>query len=172
MAFFDATLKLSAAQAVTTTAASTTIYDVAGVGSGTAPAMVWGTSTSFGADIGTGDGVASPVAYFSIGVNGTGAGTISFAVQAAPDNGSNAPGTYVDLVISKAWTGTDLDVGNVIVLPIPPFAQVAPSMGLPRFYRFYYTVAGSATVTVTAGILLNPPLGYVSTQYPPNFLSV
>lgn len=171
MAYFDQTLLLSSAQAITTTAASTNIYDVTGAGAGNAPAMTFGNTTKPGADIGTGDGVAYPYAYFSIGVNGTGAGTITFAVEAAPDNGSNSPGTYVTLAATKAWVGTDLDAGNVIAIPIPPFAQIAPAMGVPRFYRFNYTVAGSATVTVTAGILLNPPLGFVSTQYPNNFVS-
>lgn len=171
MAFFDNTLKLSNAQAVTTTADSTTIYDVTGAGSGVAPSMVFGQTTKPGADIGTGDGMAIPYAYFSMGVTGTGAGTITFSVSAAPDS-SNSPGTYTVLASSAAYVGTTLIAGNVICFPIPPYAQVAPSMGLPRFYKFTYTVSGSATVTVTAGILLNPPLGFVSTQYPPNYISV
>lgn len=173
MAFVDTSLQLSNAQAITTTAASTTLYDVTGAGSGVAPSMIFGLSgTKPGADIGTGDGMAIPYAYFSIGVTGTGAGTVTFSVQAAPDNGSNSPGTYLTLASSAAYVGTTLLAGNVISFPIPPYAQVAPAMGLPRFYRFNYTVSGSATVTVTSYIMLNPPLGYVSTQYPPNYLSV
>lgn len=172
MAFFDQTLLLSSAQAITTSAASTNLYDVTGAGSGVAPSMTFGITTHPGSDIGTGDGVASPVAYFTVTTNGTGTGTVAFGIEAALDNGSNAPGTYVRLSTSKAYVGTDLDVGNVVVLPIPPFAQIAPGMGVPRFYRFFYDQTGNGAVSVTAGIILNPPLGFVSTQYPPNFVSV
>ncbi len=171
MAFFDHSLLLSSAQAITTSAASTNLYDVTGAGSGVEPSMTFGLTTKPGADIGTGDGVANPVAYFTVTTNGTGTGTVAFGIEAAPDDGANNPGTYIRLSTSLAWVGTTLDVGNVIVLPIPPFAQIAPGMGLPRFYRFYYDQTGNGAVSVTAGILLNPPLGLVSTQYPPNFVN-
>lgn len=172
MAFFDSLLQLSVAQAITTTAASTTLYDVTGAGSGNAPSMIFGTNTTtYGADIGTGDGAAVPVAYFSIGVTGTGAGTVTFQVQAAP-NSSNSPGTYVTVGSSAAFVGTTLIAGDVIVVPIGPYELIGSGEGLPRFYRFNYVVSGSATVTVTAGILLNPPLGFVSTQYANNFTAV
>ena len=172
MAFFDNTLLLSNAQAITTTAASTNIYDVTGAGSGVAPSMVFGSNTTtYGFDIGTGDGATTPVAYFTIITAGTGAGTITFSVQAAP-NSSNSPGTYTTLASSAAYVGTSLVAGAVIAIQIPPYELIANAEGLPRFYRFYYTVSGSATATVTAGILLNPPLGFVSTQYANNFTSV
>jgi hypothetical protein len=177
MAFYDSLLQLSSAQAITTTAASTNLYDISGAGSGNAASQVYGVNPTTGAaiqpgaDIGTGDGMATPTAVFTVTTTGTGAGTVTFSVQAAPDNGSNSPGTYVTLSSSAAMVGTALIKGNQVVLPIPPFAQIAPAMGLPRFYRFNYTVAGSATVSVTAGILLNPGLGYVSTQYAPNFIA-
>ena len=169
MAFLDSTLILSSAQAITTSAASTVIYDITGAGSGNAPTIDFGNTTLPGFDIGTGDGAAIPHAYFTITANGTGTGTVAFGIEAAPDNGSNAPGTYVRLATSKAWVGTTLDVGNVIDIPIPPYAQIAPSMGLPRFYRFYYDQTGDGAVSVTGAIILNPPLGYVATQYPKNF---
>lgn len=178
MAFFDNSLLLSNAQAITTTAASTSVYDITGAGVGNAPSMVFGINPSTGAatlpgaDIGTGDGMAVPVAFFTVTTTGTGAGTISFAVEAAPGLSNNNEGTYTVLATSAAYTGTTLLKGNQIILPIPPFAQIAPGMGTPRFYKFLYTVSGSATVSVTAGILLNPPAGYVSTQYPPNYISV
>ncbi len=174
MAFFDNPLLLSNAQAITTTAASTNIYDVTGAGANNAPSMTFGTNTTtYGLDIGTGDGTAIPHAYFSIITTGTGAGTITFQVQAAPVGASNAVGTYVTLAASQAFVGTTLIAGDVIDLPIPPYAsaaaQIGPGMGLPRFYRFNYVVSGSATATVTAAILTNPPLGYVSTQLGNNF---
>lgn len=180
MAFFDNALLLSNSQAITTTAASTNVYDVTGAGAGNAPAMVFGqTSTGAaapaGLDIGTGDGVAIPHAYFTIITTGTGAGTITFQVQAAPASGNSA-GTYVTLAASQAFVGTTLIAGDVIDLQVPPYAsaaaQIGPGMGaLPRFYRLNYVVSGSATATVTAYIGVNPPLGYVSTQLPNNFVA-
>lgn len=174
MAFFDQTLILSTAQAITTTATSTLVYDITGAGAGNAPSQTFGLTTKPGADIGTGQGVAEPNVYFTITTTGTGAGTIAFGIEAAPDlgDGSNNPGTYVRLSTSKAYVGTTLLKGNVIDLPIPPYAQIAPSMGLPRFYRLAYDVANTATASVTGAILINPPLGYVSTQIPNNFVAV
>lgn len=172
MAFRDQTLLLSSAQAITTSAASTNVYDVTGAGVGTAPSMTFGTNTTtYGFDIGTGDGAAVPVALFTITTTGTGTGTVSFAVQAAP-NSSNNEGTYKDLAISKAYVGTALIAGTVIAIPIPPYELIGNAEGLPRFYRFYYTVTGDGACSVTGSILINPPLGFVSTQYASNFAAV
>lgn len=172
MAFFDNTTNgpglLSSAQAITTTAASTNLYDVTGAGSGVAPSMTFGNGP-VGFDIAGGlEGIARPVAYFVITTTGTGAGTVTFEIQAAP-NSSNSPGTYVTLTASDALVGTTLIKGNVIALPIPPFNQIAPSMSVPRFYRANYVVASSATVSVTAFIGINLPTGYEITQYGSNF---
>ena len=175
MAFFDNTLLLSNAQAITTTAASTTVYDITGAGAGNAPSMTFGTGNAVGADIGTGNGKEALHAFFLVTTTGTGAGTITFQVQAAPASGNNA-GTYVTLSASQAFVGTTLTAGDVIDLPIPPYASAAaligPAMGQPRFYRFNYVVSGSATATVSAYIGLNPPLGYISTQIGNNFVAV
>lgn len=172
MAFYDNVTNgpglLSSAQAITTTAASTNLYDVTGAGSGNAPSMTFGNG-SVGFDIaGSTSGIARPVAYFSIGVTGTGAGTITFEIQAAP-NSSNSPGTYVVVGASDAYVGTTLVAGNVIAIPITPYNQIAPAMSVPRFYRAYYVVSGSATVTVTAFIGIGTPTGYELTQYGNNF---
>lgn len=172
MAFYDASLQLSAAQAITTGAASTLIYDVTGAGSGVAPSMVFGQGQKPGADIANGQTGASPTAVFTVTTTGTGTGTVAFGIEAAPDNGSNSPGTYVRLATSAAYVGTTLLAGNQVILPVPPFAQVAPSMGLPRFYRFFYDQTGNGAVSVSAGIILNPPAGFVSTQYGPAFVAV
>lgn len=172
MAFFDTTLLLSNAQSLSATAASTNLYDVTGAGSGVAPLMVTGTNTTtYGADIGNGDGMAIPTAVFYITTTGTGTGTYTFEVQAALNN-ANSPGTWVTLSSSAAYVGTTLIAGNEIVLPIPPFAQIAPGEGLPRFYRLHYTLSGSAAVSVTGYIGLNPTTGYVSTQIANNFTAV
>lgn len=172
MAYFDNTTNgpgiLSSAQAITTTAASTNLYDVTGAGSGSAPSMTFGNG-SVGFDIAGGlEGIARPTAYFVITTTGTGAGTVTFQVQAAP-NSSNSPGTYITLTSTDALVGTTLLKGNVIALPIPPYNQIAPSMGVPRFYRFNYVVASSATVSVTGFIGINLPTGYEVTQYGNNY---
>lgn len=169
MAFYDSTLLLSNAQAITTSAASTVIYDVTGAGSGVAPSMTFGTNTTtYGFDIGSGDGSSVPVAVFTVTTTGTGTGTVAFGIEAAP-NSSNSPGTYRRLATSAAYVGTALLAGNQIIIPIPPYAQIAPGEGLPRFYRFYYDQTGNGAVSVTGAILINPPEGYVSTQYASNF---
>lgn len=181
MAFYDNTLLLSNAQAITTTAPSTVVYDVTGAGAGNAPNQVFGqtgtgTASPAGLDIGTGDGQAALHAFFLVTTTGTGAGTVTFQVQAAPASGNSA-GTYVTLSASQAFVGTTLIAGDVIDLPIPPYASAAAQIGpgmanLPRFYRMNYVVASSATVSVTAYIGVSPPLGYVSTQLPNNFVTV
>lgn len=169
--FYDAPLVLSTAQAITTTAASSVIYDVTGAGSGTAPSMTFGNG-DIGFDIAGGvDGMAHPAAYFTVTTNGTGTGTITFQVQAAPDNGSNAPGSYVTLASSAAYVGTALDVGDVIVIPIPPYNSIKVGMGVPRFYRFNYVQTGDGAVSVTGVIVINPQTGYEVTQYGNNFAS-
>lgn len=169
MAFFDAPLELSIAQAITTTAASTTIYDITGAGSGNAPSMTFGNGP-VGADIAGGDGSNLPSAYFTITTTGTGTGTVQFQVQAAPDN-SNSPGSYVVVGSSDAYVGTALIKGNVIKVPISPFNQIAPGMGQPRFYRLYYVQTGNGACSVTGYIGINTPTGYEGTQHGNNFAS-
>lgn len=174
MAFYDNVTNgpgiLSSAQAITTSAASSNLYDVTGAGSGTAPSMTFGNGDN-GFDIAGGSGSTRPTAYWTVTTNGTGTGTIAFAVQAAPDNGSNAPGTYTTLAQTEAYVGTTLDVGDVIELPIPPYNKIKAGMGVPRFYRFYYTQTGDGAVSVTGFIGVNFPTGYEGTQYGNNFAS-
>lgn len=167
MAFYDNPLVLSTAQAITTTAASTLIYDVTGAGSGNAPSMTFGNG-EIGFDIGMGDSNSRPTAYWTVTTNGTGTGTVAFAVQAAEDNGSNAPGTYVTLAQTEAFVGTALDVGETITLPIPAASTVTPNF-VPRFYRFNYTQTGDGAVSVTGIILMNPPSLGGAVQYGNNF---
>lgn len=169
--FYDAPLVLSSAQAITTTAASTNIYDVTGAGSGNAPSMTFGNADK-GFDIGAGDSASRPTAYFTVTTNGTGTGTIAFAVQAAEDNGSNAPGTYVTLAQTEAFVGTALDVGEVITLPIPAASSVTPNF-VPRFYRFNYIQTGDGAVSVTGVIVINPSSPALNTViYGNNFQAV
>lgn len=174
MAFFDTPLQLSTAQALVASAASTLIYDVTGAGSGNAPNMVFGQDSTGapllgGVDIGGAMGANQPKAVFNITTTGTGAGTYTFGVEAAVDNGSNAPGTYIRLATSGAYVGTTLVAGNTIVLPIPPEVIKAIGELKPRFYRFFYDLVGVATVSVSGMIQINPETGLMGNIYGNNF---
>lgn len=175
MAYYDSATFLSTAQAITTTADST-IYDTTGAGSGNAPTMIGaqGLNTALGFDIGAGDGIAVPEALWTVTTAGTGAGTVTFSVSAAPDNGSYSPGTYQVLASTQAFVGTSLKLGQTIKLPIPPFPQTNSTGAtiVPRFYKFTYTVASSATVSVSGGILLNAPDLRTPVIYGNNYVAI
>ena len=159
MAYIEATLGgiLSAAQAITTSAASTNILDVTGAGSGNAPNMIGnaGLATNLGTDLGAGQNQAHPGVIFTVTTAGTGTGTVAFGIEAAPDNGSYSPGTYTRLTTSAAAVGTTLVLGATIYLPLPPIPSIFA--GLPRFYRAYYDQTGNGAVSVNADFVMNPP---------------
>lgn len=148
---------LSTAQSITTSAASTNVFDVTGAGVGVLPTMIGAgnVNTALGTDLGTGQGVAHPGVLFEVTTTGTGTGTIAFAIQAAPDSGTGTEGTYTTLTQSAAAVGTTLVAGGSVYLPLPP----VPSnySGLPRFYRAYYVQTGNGAVSVSAQLLMNPP---------------
>lgn len=163
--------QLSTAQAITTSAASTNVFDVTGAGSGNAPTMLGnsGLTTNLGTDLGNGQTVAHPGVLFTVTTAGTGAGTVAFGIEAAPDNGSFSPGTYTRLTTSGLNVGTTLTITFQLYLPLPPI----PSnyTGLPRFYRAFYDVASTATVSVTSEFLMNPPSLKSVTDSVKNFTS-
>lgn len=177
MAYLENTsgANFSAAQAVTGTAASTNVFDVTGAGAGNAPAMIGasGLNTALGYDIGNGSGVEQPYVAITIGTCTTVTGTLTIAVQCAPDNGSYSPGSYVTLASTAALTGaTQLYAGAQINLPVPPVpAGLIASLGLPRFYRLNYTVGSSISVLVSANLCLDPSSIKQATQYGSNFPS-
>ena len=150
---------LSNAQALSSAdAASTSIFDVTGVGSGsTLPTMTGagGLNTALGTDLGVGQSNAQPGVWFVITTTGTGTGTYTFSIEAAPDNGSGSPGTYTILSTTQAFVGTAMVKGLNLWLPVPP----VPSnySGLPRFYEAFYTHSGTVTVTLSAYFMMNPP---------------
>lgn len=173
MAFLEGGLyggNFSVAQAITTTAASTNLYDVTGAGSGNAPAMTGanGVNTAIGVDIGAGNGgVAQPQVLVTITAVTTVTGTLTIAVQGAPDNGSYSPGTYYTLASTDALTGaTELFAGASIVLDIPP---VPPGFSLPRFYRLLYTVGSSISLVASASLTTGAPTSRVIGKYGSNF---
>lgn len=175
MAFYDSALVFSNAQAVTSTAASTSVYDITGAGSGTVPALIWGTTAAIGADMGLGDSANRPTIMFNIPtafVSGGGA-TMQIQIQAAPDNGSGTAGTYYTL-----WQTTTLSVAQLAAapnfnVPLPPLNAAYPAGLMPRFYRINYVVATStfSAGNISAALLLNPPSA-INVQYPANFTSV
>lgn len=168
MAFLDSSLNFSTAQAITTTAASTNVYDITSAGAGNAPVMIGanGVNTAIGGDIFSGDGQAVPVAQINVTTAGTGAGTITIQLQSAPDNGSYSPGSYTTIGSTQAFVGTSLTLGQVILVAGSP---LPPGEALPRFYRLNYVVSGSATVSVTANLTINPGTVRVATLYGKNF---
>lgn len=173
MAFFDSTLQLSNAQALTsTTAASTNIYDITGAGSGNAPNQVFGKATSFGADIATGRIIYAWFIVTTAFVLASSTPHLTFQVQAAPDNGSNSPGTYVTVASSAAFAAASLTLGATLVLPVAP-QLIRSGEVLPRFYRFNYLIDTStfSAGAVSAYIGMEPPTGFTSTLYPNNFAS-
>jgi len=159
--------------AITTTADSAVI-DITGAGSGNAPAMINGfpaANTAIGADYGAGDGQVIPHVYLNVTTAGTGAGTITVSVKAAPDDGSYGQGTYTTLVSTRAITGTDLVAGSIIDIPLPPI-QYTLAEDLPRFYKLTYTVASTAGVSVLANLVLNPQQSLLGGQYANNYIAV
>jgi len=175
MAYFDTTTQLSTAQAITTTADSTNVFDVTGAGVGNAPAQIGtgGVNTALGFDIGDGDGMAIPELFAIVTTTGTGTGTITISVSAAPDNGSYSAGTYTVLASTAAFVGTTLVAGRTIKLPVPPFPQLATGATVaPRFYKVTYTVSGSATASFTTGIILNAPDVRGAQIYGNNYIAV
>lgn len=163
--------QLSTAQAITTSAASTNIFDVTGAGSGNAPTMIGnaGLATNLGTDLGLGQTSSHPGVLFTISTAGTGTGTIAFAIEAAPDNGSFSPGSYIRLTTSGTKVGTILTLGYTLYLPLPP---IPPEFaGLPRFYRGFYDQTGNGAASVTAEFLMNPPALKSVTDSVKNFTS-
>lgn len=161
-------------QAISATADSARVIDITGAGSGNAPAMINGfpaTNTSIGEDYGAGDGEVIPHVYLTVTTAGTGAGTIAISVAAAPDDGSYGQGSYTTLVTTPGLVGTTLVAGSVIDIPLPP-TRYTLGEALPRFYKLIYTVSGSATASVLAGLALNPQQTLLLGKYSNNYIVV
>lgn len=159
---------LASPQAITATADSTNVIDITGAGSGNAPAMIGGNGGVIGADWGLGDGVTIPYVDITVTTAGTGSGTVTVLLEAAPDNGSNGQGTYSQIFESTAFTGSALTAGTHISFQIPPRI---PGEALPRFYKLHYVVSGTMTVSVAAYVVLNPQSAQTGGQYPNNFIA-
>lgn len=84
-----------------------------------------------------------------------GAGTLAVSLQGAPDNGSGAPGSYATWWTSPAYALATLNTGSRLFdmdFPRPP-----DGVGMPRFLRMSYAVAGATMTagTVSAEIVLD-----------------
>jgi hypothetical protein len=174
----DALCQFSSAQAVTSTAASSSIYDVTGAGSGNAPNMIGGvTSTGaalIGFDIGAGDGIAIPEVYWNVGTTFTagGSATMQIQLQAAIDDGTNHAGTYYTIVETDALPVANLTAGTSGQFQVP---EISPDMGfgeaMPRFYRLNYVIAtGPMTAgKITASLVINPSQATKIQNYPSGY---
>lgn len=163
--------------AITATVDGTTIVDITGAGSGNAPAMINGfpaTNTAIGEDYGAGDGITVPYVLAIVNTTGTGSGTLTISVSAAPDNGSYSPGTYYEIYQSDDYVGTNLVAGTVLQFPLPPIIEgLGTAKALPRFYKITYTVSGTVgAVKFISGLGLNPTSIGLQGRYPNNFLVV
>lgn len=180
--WLDNTIQFSSAQTLVTTATttlvSTTTYDVTGAGVGVASGMITGVLGSTGAvqtvgfDIGAGDGMAIPEIVWTlpVGVQASAGGTLQVKLQAAPDNGSNVPGTYTDLYISKQFTGSELVANFGGQFQVPPVTNDYGE-SYPRFYRLAYII-GTATfsgATITSNMVINPSQPTKLQSYPGNY---
>lgn len=146
----DSNLVLSSDQAITVTAPSASIIDLAGVGAGNSMPNAFGTADVFGQDIGIGDGASPPQLAVIVGTAfaAAGAATIQVQLEAAIDDGTGNPGTYQVLAETDAIAKSLLTAGRKIAeFTIPPRY---PGQAFPRFYRLNYVVA---TGPMTAGTI-------------------
>lgn len=138
---------------------SPNIIDLLGLGAGNAPTNIIGNATTFGEDIGVGDGFAIPKLLVTVGtafVTG-GSATLNAQLQAAPDTAVTfVPGTWQTIVETGTLTAAQLTAGQVIArFDIPP---VFPANLSPRYLRLnFVTPSGqsfSAGTIAFAGVTL------------------
>lgn len=173
----DITSVLSSNQAITTTAASTNVYDTAGLGTGNPVTNIFGnatagagTSQNFGEDLG-GGGPLAEAPQLQVIVNAaftaSGAATLQVQLQAAPDtNNTGTPGTWQTIAQTDAFALATLTAGQVLTKWTVPGRY--PGSNFPRFYRLNYVVA---TGPMTAGAVSAQLLTGIDDPalYPSNF---
>ena len=150
----DINTVLSSAQAVTVTAPSQNVIDLAGVGVGQPDPNRFGSATIFGEDIGIGDGVSPPQILCQVGTAFTagGAATMTVQLQEAADTGANTgtPGTWNTIAQTDAIAVATLVAGlKLAEFTIPP--RYPGQTTFPRFYRLNYVVATGPMLTGTIG---------------------
>lgn len=128
------------------TQASANVIDF-GLGTTTNPAIPSLANGGGVRDMGIGDDPALKLlVQVATAFTSGGAGTLSVALQGAPDNGSGAPGAWTTWWTSPVYALATLAAGARLMnidFPRPPAGAA-----VPRFVRLLYTVAGA---TMTAG---------------------
>ncbi len=177
MAILDILSVLSSKQAITSTAASTNVYDTAGLGVGQPVTNIIGLPTassgtnSFGEDLGGGgphaEGPQLQVIVDTAFTAG-GAGTLTVQLQAAEDtSNTGTPGTYKTIAQTDAYALATLTAGQRLT---PSWSVPGRYAGayFPRFYRLNYVVAtGPMTAGAVSAQLLTGQDD--SPLYPANF---
>ena len=128
--------------------ASTDVIDF-GLGTSTDPAIPTNAQGGGVRDMGIGDSPAlkllvQVITAFTSG----GAATMSVTLQGAPDDGTGAPGAFVDWWTSPVYALATLAVAGARLLnidwPRPPAGVINQ-----RFFRLNYTIAGATTTAGT-----------------------
>ena len=133
---------------------NSTALDLSSFGSGVANTNIIGTPTSFGTDLGIGRMRAEILAVIGTAFATATSATLNAALQFAPDNGSNAAGTYVTTMETGAMTAAQLTAGTGICRwSFPP---VFPQNMRPRFVRIQFTVVNTSTAGTIAYAILTP----------------
>ena len=150
----DATLVFSTLQAITATAPSTDVSDLANQsdpGIGDCPLDFY---IYVGTAFGSADGTA----------------TLQVQVQGAPDNGSGAPGSYVTITETDLMTVAQLVAQAEIPISLT-HRSLAQVKALYRFLRLNYVVGTESfnAGTISAGLVINRDSGLTMGQYPKNY---
>jgi len=179
----DLNLQFSNAQAITGSAASTGVYDLAtglmvtGTVFTAANALknVWGTASVFGEDIGIGAGVGNPKIVANVIQAFNNLTTLQIQLQAAPDTGGSTNTisglTFHTMMQTDALPLALLTANTLILSEYWPRRRVGDA--LPRFIRLNYVVVGTvpSTGTITADVSVGGVDDATNTlqQYPANF---
>lgn len=123
------------------------VYDELGQGVGTAPQVIIGTRTLFGADYGVGE---KPLIDVAVGTPFTtaNAATLQVALQGAPDTGAGGgylPGAWTTLIQTGLIPVSQLTAGAIIARL--NFAMAVPPSALPRYLRLLFSPASATNFT-------------------------
>jgi len=149
----DINTLLSNNQAVTATAASTGVYDTAGLGVGNPVTNIFGAlggaATVFGNDIGSGgpNGPSPPQLMVVVGTAFATLTSLTVQLQASVDDGTGNPASWKTIAATDAIPLASLTAGQLLASFTVP--RRYPGQGFPRFYRCNYVVGGSAATAGT-----------------------
>lgn len=137
------------------------VYDLAGVGVGVPMPNIIGTPTTFGTDFGIGGLEPELVCTIGTALATSNSCTINLALQAAPDDGTNNPGTWQTLEETGSLTAAQCPANTRIArYKFPP---AFPANLRPRFMRLLAQVP--AATNFTAGTIANAFFTVVRDDY-------